>query len=140
MTDSIRVSRTGTRVEVNDAGESIILDLYNPGFLSSILDLLKEFEISAKGLSTCIKEARSESLDDISSIARQTTEGCEKLAAKIDEIIGADTCRKVFGPGTPGICELADFFGQIGEIIKKHGDGRAAKYREKYAKYDRKAE
>lgn len=140
MGDSIRVRKTGLQVDVNDAGEFIVLDLYNPGFLSSILDLFKEFETSAKSLSSCIEETHSESLEDISAIARQTTEECEKMAAKIDEVMGADTCRKVFGPGTPGICELADFFGQVGEIIKKQGDGKVAKYKEKYAKYDRKAE
>lgn len=138
MGDSIRVQRPGKKIEVNDAGEYIVLDLYDIGFTGSILGLIKEFEGSAKNLSAHAEAVSRESVDEICELARKSEEECGKFAARIDEVFGADACRKIFGERTPGIYELADFFGQIGELIKKYGDERIEKYKEKYAKYDRK--
>lgn len=140
MSDSIRVQRAGKKVEVNDAGEYITLDLYDVGFLGRTLGLIKQFEDGAKSLSAQAEAANRESVDEIRDLARKSDEECGKLAAKIDEVFGADSCRKIFGERTPGIYELADFFGQIGELIKKYGNERAEKYKEKYAKYDKKEE
>lgn len=138
MSDSIRVQRPGKKIEVNDSGEYITLDLYDIGFMGSVLGLIKEFEGSAKTISAQAEAVSRKSVDEICELARKSEEECGKLAAKIDEVFGADACRKIFGERTPGIYELADFFGQIGELIKKFGDERIAKYKEKYAKHDRK--
>lgn len=138
MTDSIRVQRAGEKIEVNDAGEYITLDLYDVGFMGRTLGLIKQFEDSAKSLSAQAEAASRESVDEIRELARKSDEECGALAAKIDEVFGADACRKIFGERTPGLYELADFFGQIGALIKKYGDERVEKYKEKYAKYDKK--
>lgn len=136
MSDSIRVQRPGKKIEVNDAGEYITLDLYDIGFMGRVLELIKQFEDGAKSLSAQAEAASRESVDEIRELARKSDEECGALAVKIDETFGADSCRKVFGERTPGIYELADFFGQIGELIKKYGDERIGKYREKYGKYN----
>lgn len=136
MDNSIRVQRPGKKIEVNDSGEYIVLDLYDIGFMGRILDLIKEFEDGAKSLSAQAETASRESVDEIRELARKSEKECLKLAAKIDEAFGADSCRKIFGERTPGIYELADFFRQNGELIKKYGDERTEKYKKKYSKYD----
>lgn len=138
--DSIRVQHPGKRVNVNDSGEYITLDLYDVGFLGRTLGLIKQFEDSAKSLSAQAEAASRESVDEIRELARKSDEECGALAVKIDEVFGDGASRKIFGEKTPGFYELADFFGQIGEFIKKYGDERVEKYKEKYSKYDRKAE
>lgn len=138
MSDSIRVQRPGKKIEVNAAGEYITLDLYDIGFMGRVLELIKQFEDGAKSLSAQAEAASRESVDEIRELARKSDEECGKLAAKIDETFGTDACRKIFGERTPGIYELADFFGQIGALIEKYGNERAEKYKEKYAKYDKK--
>lgn len=140
MSDSIRVQRPVKKIEVNDSGEYITLDLYDIGFMGSVLGLIKEFEDGAKSLSAQAEAASRESVYEIRELARKSEEECGKLAARIDEVFGADACRNIFGERTPGIYELADFFGQIGELIKKYRDERIEKYKGKYAKYDRNEE
>lgn len=140
MCESIRVQRPEKKIKVNDAGEYITLYLYDIGFIERVLVIIKEFESSAKNLSEHAEAASRESVEDIRELARKSDEECGALAAKIDEVFGADACRKIFGERTPGLYELADFFGQIGTLIKKYGDERTEKYKEKYAKYDRKAD
>lgn len=140
MADSIRVRRPGKKVEVSDSGEYITLDLYDIGFMGCVLELIKEFEDGAKSLSAQAEAASRESVDEIRELARKSDEECRKLAAKIDEVFGDGASRKIFGEKVPGIYELADFFGQIGELIKKYGDERVEKYKEKYSKHDERAE
>lgn len=140
MSDSIRVQRPGKKIKVNADGEHITLDLYDIGFMGRVLELIKQFEDGAKSLSAQAEAASRESVDEIRELARKSEEECGKLAARIDEVFGDGASRKIFGERTPGLYELADFFGQIGALIKKYGDERIEKYKEKYAKHDRKAE
>ena len=44
MSDSIRVQRAGKKIEANDNGEYITLDLYDVGFLGRTLGLIKQFD------------------------------------------------------------------------------------------------
>lgn len=140
MNDSIRVQRSGKKIEVNDAGEYIVLDVYNIGAMGNVMGLIKEFEGSMKSLSTKAEAASRESVEEIFELAHHASEECGKLAVEINRVFGDDACRKIFGDGTPGPYELADFFGQIGALIKKYGDERIEKYTEKYKKYDKKEE
>lgn len=135
MSDSIRVQRPGKKIEVNDSGEYITLDLYDIGFMGHVLDLIKEFEGSVKNLSAQAETVSRESVDEVSELARKTAEECGKLAARIDEVFGADACRKIFGEGTPSLYELTDFFGQIGALLKKYSAEKDSEIAEKVAKY-----
>lgn len=135
MSDSIRVQRPGKKIEVNDAGEYITLDLYDTGFMGHVLDLIKEFEDGAKSLSAQAEAASRESVDEIRELARKSDEECGKLAAKIDEVFGDGASRKIFGERTPGLYELADFFTQLGALLKKYSAERDSEIEEKIAKY-----
>ena len=50
----------------------------------------------------------------------------------IDEVFGAETCKKVFGDITPNPFMIADFFDQIGPIAEKYANGRTKELYEKY--------
>ena len=140
MSDSIHIHSAEKKIGVGNNGDFITLDLYDIGFMGRVLELIKQFEDGAKSLSAQAEAASRESVDEIRELARKSEEECGALAAKIDEVFGDGASRKIFGERTPGLYELADFFGQIGALIKKYGDERIEKYKEKYAKHDRKAE
>lgn len=140
MSDSIRISNVPGRktVEVNDSGDTIVLELGSLKFMGELLAIFKEFGEGAKTISAQLESADERSLDEISKIAEQADEVCAKIAAKVDGLFGDGTCRKVFGNTVPGIYELTDFLGQVGELIRKFGaesaeiNQKIAKYAEKY--------
>lgn len=140
MNDSIRISNAPGRkiIEVNDSGDTIVLELGSLKFMGELLTIFKEFGDGAKAISAQLESADERSLDEISKIAEQADEACVKIAAKIDGLFGDGTCRKVFGRTDPGIYELTDFLGQVGELIRKFGaesdeiNQKIAKHTEKY--------
>lgn len=137
MSNSIRVNHEAQKIEVNDAGEYITLEPKNTTFMNNLIVLMKEFEAASSDLSARLSQAENESVGEVSSVIAQAAEVCVNLTARTDEVFGADTCRKVFGSQAPGIYEFADFFGQIGDIIRKYGEeeaSRAAEIVEKYKK------
>lgn len=140
MNDSIRINNTGKKIQVNESGDFITLELKNTTFMSGLIGLMRELEADSKALLSQIPMEGANSVEEISASMAQAAEVCGKLAARTDEVFGAGTCRKVFGERAPGIYELADFFGQIGALVRKYGEEEAAraaeaieKYKEKYA-------
>ena len=94
----IRVSR-GIVIEVNDAGETITLNVEDTMFLDHVTLMIER------------------------------TKG---RRARIDDIFGADTCRKVFGDTVPGPYMIADFFDQLMPIAEKYMDERQKEIGKKY--------
>lgn len=140
MSDSIRISNAPGKkiVEINDSGDTIVFELGSLKFMGELLAIFKEFGEGAKSISAQLESADGQSLDEISKIAEQADEACAKIAAKVDGLFGDGTCRKVFGNTAPGIYELTDFLGQVGELVRKFGaendeiKQKIAKYTEKY--------
>lgn len=140
MSDSIRINSTGKKIQVNDSGDYITLELKNTTFMSGLIGLMRELEADSKALLSQMPTEDTNSVEEVSAAMDQAAEVCGKLAARTDEVFGAGTCRKVFGKRAPGIYEFADFFGQIGALVRKYGEEEAAraaeaieKYKEKYA-------
>lgn len=140
MSDSIRINSTGKKIQVNDSGDFITLELKNTTFMSGLIGLMRELEADSKALLSQVPKTESSSVEEVSASMSQAAEVCGKLAARTDEVFGTGTCRKVFGERAPGIYEFADFFGQIGALVRKYGEEEAAraaetieKYKEKYA-------
>lgn len=140
MSDSIRINSTGKKIQVNDSGDFITLELKNTTFMSGLIGLMRELEADSKALLSQIPTEGANSVEEVSASMAQAAEVCGKLAARTDEVFGTGTCRKVFGEQAPGIYEFADFFGQIGALVRKYGAEEAAraaetieKYKEKYA-------
>ncbi len=140
MSDSIRISSGEKKIEVNESGDFITLEMKNTTFMNGLLCLIKELETESNALSSRISQVEGGSIEEISATMAQAEEVCGKLAEKTDGLFGEGTCRKVFGEQAPGIYEFADFFGQIGTLIRKYGEEENAKaveivekYKEKYA-------
>ena len=140
MSNYIRVNREAQKIEVNDSGDFIMLELKNTTFMSNLIGLMRELEANSKSLLSQVPQTECNSVEEVSAVMDQAAEVCGRLAERTDEVFGAGTCRKVFGSQAPGIYEFADFFGQIGALIRKYGEEEATraveiaeKSKEKYA-------
>ena len=140
MSNYIRVNREAQKIEVNDSGDFIMLELKNTTFMSNLIGLMRELEANSKNLLSQVPQTECNSVEEVSAVMDQAAEVCGRLAERTDEVFGAGTCRKVFGEHPPGIYEFYDFFGQIGALIRKYGEEEATraaeiaeKYKEKYA-------
>lgn len=135
MSDSIRINSTGKKIQVNDSGDFITLELKNTTFMNGLIGLMRELETNAQTLLSQIPTAENDSVEEVSVSMARAAEVCGQLSARTDEVFGAGTCRKVFGEQAPGIYEFADFFDQIGALVRKYGEeetARAAEIVEKY--------
>lgn len=135
MSDSIRVQRPGKKIEVNDSGEYIVLEIKNTTFMNNLICLMKELETASNNLLSQVSQDENGSVDEISSAIGQAADVCGKLAARTDEVFGEGTCRKVFGKQAPGIYELADFFSQIGDLLHKYTEEESAEISGKISRY-----
>lgn len=122
----IRVSR-GIVIEVNDAGETITLNVEDTMFLERFCNIMDEFQTISKELES--EEVKKMELRDHVTLMIERTKG---LMARIDDIFGADTCRKVFGDTVPGPYMIADFFDQLMPIAEKYMDERQKEISKKY--------
>lgn len=125
--ESIRVNR-GITVEVNDDGETILLDVNNQTFMERYNHLLKEVE----NVKDSIDENKEVTRDEYIEIVIQTS---KKLVKAIDECFGEDTCKKVFGKDVlPDAFSILDFLEQINPLVEKYVTEREHHINEKYAK------
>lgn len=137
MENNIRISRSLTKITVNENGDTIELDLNDQEFVSRLVQTVTHFEEEAQEL----KKAHSNS-DDLEMVANASIELCRRWKTDLDELLGDGTCEKVFGPITPGVAAFADFFDQLGDILNREQRERTKiqnekvkKYTEKYAKH-----
>ena len=102
--------------------------------MASFIGLVGEFEASSASVSELLSKAGS-SVDEVSAAIEHASDVCGKLTTRTDEVFGAGTCKKVFGDRAPGIYEFADFFTQLGALLKKYSAEKDAEIAEKIAKY-----
>lgn len=134
MSDSIHIHSAEKRVEVGGNGDFITLDVGNTTFMGNLIGLIGEFEASSASVSEMLSKAEN-SVDEVSAAIKHASDVCGKLVVRTDEVFGAGTCKKVFGDRAPGIYEFADFFTQIGALLKKYSAERDSEIEEKIAKY-----
>lgn len=137
MNNTISVSKTVTKVILNENGDFIELNMDDQTLPVKLADLAKVFEDAARDF-----EAKREEFGDGTggaiAAARLNLEMCENLQKEIDAVLGEGVCSKVFGPITPGISAYVEFFSQLQDIMDAAGEGRRKrieKYTAKYAKY-----
>lgn len=125
---SIRVSR-GIEIEVNDNGETIVVNVEDQNFTERFYRLMKSLdEISTEMDSDMVKGA------DMQAQAKILIERTKDLMEKIDELFGKECCRKVFGDIIPSPVLLAEFFEQITPITKAYTEARQKEIEKKYSK------
>lgn len=124
----IRVSR-GIVIEVNDAGETITMNVEDHMFLDRFCNLLDELQKVADELDS--EETKKMELRDRVSIMIDKT---RLLMSHIDNMFGKECCRKVFGDTVPGPYLIADFFDQLQPIAEKYMDKRQKEISKKYSR------
>ncbi len=128
------------KIEVNDQGECITLNLGDFSFLSRLLSLIQEFGASAEKISSKVTELSGTHPEQLAELADLNLSACNSIKQRVDDVLGPDTCKKVFGDCTPGIPDFTDFFSQLMEIVKRFTREQAEKRQEAIHKYTAKYE
>lgn len=126
--EEIRVKR-GIEVKVNDAGDTIIMNVEDQLFLERFYGLLDRMKEAEDVLKT--QEVRDMEEHDRLKIAIEKTRG---IMGGIDEIFGVDSCKKIFGDIVPNMYLIADFFSQIEPITRKYMRARRSEIDKKYGR------
>lgn len=139
---SLRVERQAKKIQVNDQGEYIVLNLDDQQFLPELLGLMNDFKGIAEKNEARVHEIEAmpdgtdkEYMAKVEASAAFNLEVCKVLKQRIDQTFHDDVCRKVFGNIIPSITAFAEFFDQLGELIKKFTEERRAVQNERVAKY-----
>lgn len=122
MGNSIRINSGAKKIEVNDAGEFIILPLGDDNFIREFYKTLKEMQDSIQKIQDDkIKD------DDIIGGMDQIITVNDMLTEKVDKLFGDGACRKIFGDIKPGHTMFVEFFEQIVPFIEDYQREREAR-------------
>ena len=125
--EQLRVKR-GIEINVNDNGDTIMIDVENALFMNRFVDFLDKLDEISKKIDALPKD-----INDMDAVKFQAEE-MEKMVADVDTFIGADTCAKVFGKDViPTVFAMADFFSQLIPIVSKYADERNARIMKEYS-------
>ncbi len=124
---SLRVAR-GIEIEVNDQGETIVVNVEDQNFIDRFYGLIGRLdEISKEMDSDAVK-----GLEERKQV-QKLIDCTKELMADIDEMFGAECCRKVFGDIVPSPYLIADFFEQMTPIAEEYMDERQKTISKKYS-------
>lgn len=127
--EKINAIKSGTEVQVNDKGDTIICNFGSQEFYADFTDLvsnLEKIKIYVSGEEFKNKPER----EQLQIMIGKTNE----IMADIDRVFGEKTCQKVFGEITPSPILITDFFDQIIPIAQKYANGRNKELWEKYSR------
>lgn len=125
--EKIRIQRNIKRIEVNDEGECITLDFNDQSLPYRFLRMLKEIHAKQREF-----EEKLDGEDSVYSAVEFEHEINLYFKAKIDELFGEGTCRKVYGDILPSIEMHADFLTQLTPYFEEYAKQR----REKMSRYN----
>lgn len=141
----IRVDRREKRIEVNDAGEYIVIPLGNPEFVSTLLSLLNDFDAKAaqqreraQEIQKMPDDTKPETMERLTAAASFNLELCREMAERVNALFGEDTCQKVFGSNAPSLYMFADFFDQLTPYIQQFAEEEVQASHERIRKYSNK--
>lgn len=126
MTAEIRLSR-GVPIRVNDAGETIVMNVEDQTFVEKFYGLIDRLEaVSGEMQSEAVKNMGDH--DQLLLMIERT----KPIMAEIDAIFGPESCRKVFGDIVPNPYLMADFFDQLKPIAEQYVSKRQEEIKKKY--------
>lgn len=125
----IRVNTGNKKIEVNDNGDYIVLNLNDSSFADRFFSMVDHVQERADEAAKKAKELQaqcepgSEAL--IRAVASLYREFHENVAAEVNAFFGPDACKKVFGNIVPDIELFDDFFTQLMPYFEQFGKERA---------------
>lgn len=117
--NKINISSGIKRIEVNDAGEYIILPVGDDSFIQRFVSMMDEIQVQT--------EATAMDEQDILGTMTKLVAVDEDVKKKIESLFGEGTCKKVFGDILPGIDMFMEFFEQLLPFIDEHQKSRIEK-------------
>lgn len=125
----IRVNTGAKKIEVNDQGDFIVLDLGDSSFPDRFFSMTDRVKAKADEAAAAAKELESRyepgSEPALRAAAALFRKLHEDVAAEVDAFFGPDTCKKVFGDIVPSIELFDDFFTQLMPYFEQFGKERA---------------
>lgn len=119
--------KSGIVVKVNDAGETITVNVEDQLFVDKFYNLIEKIEKAREEVDTKEFKELSER-DQLKAVIEKT----KVVMNEIDELFGEDACRKVFGNIVPSLFLIADFFEQMTPIAEQYMDERQKKISSRY--------
>lgn len=118
------------KIEVNDDGEYIAINLADQSFVKRFYDMFMN-----------IKKKYEEAQEKNEAIADNDVVGqldfkievSKSVMLEIDNLFGEGTCKKVFGDIVPDMFAIKEFFEAITPIIQKFGNERNQRIAKKYS-------
>ncbi len=120
---------SGIKVEVNDAGECIVMNVEDQSFLEKFYGVIEKISSVQERMESAEVKAMEER-EQLQELIEQT----KGIMQEIDALFGADACRKVFGDIVPTPYLLAEFFDQMIPITDKYADERQKRISAMYSR------
>ena len=127
--EKINAIKSGTEVQVNDQGDTIICNFGSQEFYADFTELLDNLE-KIKRYVAGEEFTKKPEMEQLRIMIGKTND----IMADIDRVFGEGTCHKVFGAITPNPILITDFFDQIIPIAQKYANGRSKELWEKYGR------
>lgn len=125
----IRVSTWEKRIEVNDQGDCIVLNLNDSSLPDRFISMMDQFQEQTSQAKKKAKEIEDQCEAGSEAAIRATAslyrELHENVMRAVDGLFGPDTCKKVFGDIVPDIELFNDFFKQLIPYLEEFGQERA---------------
>jgi uncharacterized protein YggU (UPF0235/DUF167 family) len=131
--NGIRINTGAKKIQVNDEGDFITLNFGDQSFPVKVFELINNFQEQCEKLQDNLKDLETEGKANIEAF-RTLEKTHLYFKEQIDNVFGAETCRKVFGNITPSMEHIADFFHQIEPFFTEYGKERQKTIKTKYAK------
>lgn len=125
--ESLRIKK-GIEIEVNDNGDTIVLEVEDLTFTDRFIALLDKLDAVSEEIEGLTKDMTPE------EVINFHREKMEQLIKDVDEFIGDDTCKKVFGENViPTVYAFIEFFTKLTPIISKYSEERDKKLFAEYS-------
>lgn len=127
--EQIRVN-TGITVEVNEAGDTIRINVEDQNFIDKFYGMVDRLEKVSKEM----KEPGISEMSEHEQL-RLMIGHVRKLMEEIDGLFGEGSCKKIFGDIVPSAYLLADFFEQMTPIVERYIGERQKYINGKYVRH-----
>jgi hypothetical protein len=125
--DNIRISNSNKKIQVNDEGEYIVLPFSDQSFPNRYYKMIDGFTEMKKEIDSKAKEVVTER-----EIVVFISDIHQKAKEDIDMLLGADTCKKVFGDIVPSIEMIQEFFEKLLPFFQAYSEERKKEINRKF--------